>query len=158
MNTMIVFDARCGGAEQIAQAIAGALSHCGPVQTVDMASVRGLELDGAELLIVGGPIRRWKPSEKVQAFLENIPEGTLKGLSLASFNTHAPMPQFVARTAAKGLNRRLRKTGGSLLLPAERFIAADRTGRLREGEMERAARWARTVHRMHRAQQVFHKN
>jgi menaquinone-dependent protoporphyrinogen IX oxidase len=158
MNTLVVFDSQCGGTEQIAQVIVSTLSHYGKVQAVDAAQTNGLDLKRAEMMIVGGPARRWRPSTTIQAFLDTIPEGTLKGLSLASFNTHLPMPQFMTRSAAKRLNKRLRKTGGALLLPSERFRAADRMGRLTSEEVERAARWARTVYRMHRAQQVFRRN
>ena len=159
MNTLVVIDSQCGGTGQIAQVIVSILSHYGKVQTVDVTKTNGLDLNGVEMVIVGGPTQRWKPSSgTIQAFLDNIPEGTLKPLSLASFNTQLPMPQFVARSAEKGLNKKLRKTGGALLLPSERFLALDRTGRLKNGEVERAARWARTDYRMHKAQQVFRRN
>jgi menaquinone-dependent protoporphyrinogen IX oxidase len=44
MNTLVVFDSRRGGTEQIAQVIVSTLSHYGKVQAVDVIKTNGLDL------------------------------------------------------------------------------------------------------------------
>jgi hypothetical protein len=47
--------------------------------------------------------------------------------------------------AAKPIADRLRKKGGSLVAPPEGFYVAGTEGPLLEGELDRAAQWAREM-------------
>jgi hypothetical protein len=56
------------------------------------------------------------------------------------------MSPFLARfTAAKKIDRKLRKLGGKRLLNPESFYVIEREGPLYEGEIERARKWAESV-------------
>jgi flavodoxin I len=47
--------------------------------------------------------------------------------------------------AAQPITDRLEKKGGELVVPAEGFYVADTEGPLLEGELERAAEWAKEI-------------
>lgn len=58
------------------------------------------------------------------------------------------MNAILARfTAAKKLDRKMRKLGGKRLVPPETFFVAEREGPLEEGEVERAQAWAAQIRR-----------
>lgn len=58
------------------------------------------------------------------------------------------MNAILARfTAAKKLDRKMRKLGGKRLVPPETFFVAEREGPLEEGEVERAQTWATQIRR-----------
>jgi hypothetical protein len=58
---------------------------------------------------------------------------------------NAVLPTFIKvfGYAAKPIADLLQKKGGELSLPPEGFIVKDTEGPLKEGELERAAEWAR---------------
>jgi len=47
--------------------------------------------------------------------------------------------------AAQPIAGMLKKKGGTLVLPAEGFIVKDSDGPLKDGELERAAKWAESL-------------
>jgi hypothetical protein len=47
--------------------------------------------------------------------------------------------------AAKPISEKLRKKGGELIIAPEGFFVKDVEGPLKEGELERAAAWAREI-------------
>jgi hypothetical protein len=78
----------------------------------------------------------------VRPVLEALPRGVLKGKRVAAFDTSYKMSAWLARfTAAKKLDRKLRKLGGKRILPPETFFVVDREGPLYDGEIERATEW-----------------
>jgi hypothetical protein len=56
--------------------------------------------------------------------------------------------RFIVKTggyAARRIANRLKKCGGKLVVPPERFFVEGTEGPLKEGEVERAADWARRI-------------
>jgi len=54
--------------------------------------------------------------------------------------------RFIVKTggyAAKSIANRLKKKGGDLIMPPEGFLVTGEEGPLQEGELERAADWAK---------------
>ena len=47
--------------------------------------------------------------------------------------------------AATSIANRLKKNGGNLRVPPEGFLVTGEEGPLKEGELERAADWAKTI-------------
>ena len=47
--------------------------------------------------------------------------------------------------AARRMAESLKKKGASLVVPPEGFFVKDREGPLKEGELERAAEWVKTI-------------
>ena len=161
MSVLVIFDSQCRHTEQIAQAISRALNGIHQVPAVDVAKVvDSLELEGVEMLFLGSPTQRRKPSLAMQNLVDRIPGQNLNVLGLASFDIRPAMPEAMTgsaarASAARALGEKLRQRGGSLVAPPESFVADARANSLRNGEVERAASWARKVWKMHRTQHIY---
>ena len=145
MKALVIYDSKFGNTEQVTQAIADTLGEEGMVQLISVDEADALELEGVDLLVLGGPTQRHGLSPAVRAWLELIPRGVMRGLFVAAFDTRYRMPRWKSGSAALAIARKLRRKGASLLLPAESFFVVGREGPLEDGELERAARWARLI-------------
>jgi flavodoxin I len=153
MKTLIVFDSFFGNTEKIAQAIAAALDL--QEGAVKVSNFKPDQLKNIELLIVGSPTRGFRPSEGIQAFLKSLPADRLKGIKVAAFDTRikkedikqAILGFFVDKMgyAGKPITAGLVKKGGSLAAEAVGFYVKESQGPLYEGEIERAAAWAKMI-------------
>lgn len=145
MKICVIYDSQFGNTERIAQVIAEALSGYGQVQVVHASHIQPVELQGGDLLILGCPTQKWGPTSAIRAFLENIPFESLRDLAVAVFDTRFQQPRWMVGSAAYRITRLLGRQGRSLLVPPESFFVKDTQGPLEEGELERAAEWARMV-------------
>ncbi len=155
MKAMVIYDSFFGNTEQIAKAIGNALGAREDVRTVRVSEVTSLQLAGLEMLIVGSPTRGFRPTEGIVSFLNSIPAAGLKGIKVAAFDTRIGLAdikpaifRFIVDRggyAAKPIADSLKKAGGGLAAPPEGFFVKDRQGPLKDGELERAAAWARRV-------------
>jgi len=145
MKTCVVYDSQFGNTERIAQAIAEALSAAGPARAVRASQAQAAELGDVDLLIIGSPTVAWKPTPPVQAFLQGLSAASLGRLRIACFDTRMHLPFFMSRSAGEVMAKRLKALGAEPLLPPEGFWVKGREGPLQDGELERAAEWARTL-------------
>jgi hypothetical protein len=104
-----------------------------------------LELAGVDLFIVGCPTQGWKPTPTIQSFLEAVSSEELRSLAVACFDTRFRLPRWMTGSAAKVMARTLQEKGVSLLLQPESFFVKGTQGPLRDGELDRAAAWARML-------------
>lgn len=146
MKVLIVYDSVYGNTEKIARAVAGAITPFGEVKVLRVGEANLPELGSIDLLIVGSPTQGGKPTPAVQEFLSKIPANALKNINVASFDTRVKM--FVAKLfgyAAGRIADSLKDKGGNLVAPPEGFIVKGNEGPLKEGELERAADWAKGI-------------
>ena len=154
MKVLIIYDSVFGNTEQIAQAIGNALGSQKDVEILRVSNVKPEQLTGLKLLIVGSPTRQFRPTAAINNLLKRISKNGLKGVKVAAFDTRFTMsaieesrvlPFFVRLFgyAAKPISDRLKKKGGELIIPPEGFYVKDSEGPLKDGELERAAAWAR---------------
>jgi len=151
MKALIVYDSFFGNTEQIAKAIAGVIDGS---KVLRVREVKPLDVESVDLLIVGSPTRGFRASEAIQAFIQAIPENTLKGMKVAVFDTRLPASDVgrglrlimkMGGYAAPRIASALKKKGGTLAVPPEGFLVKDREGPLKEGELERATNWAKGI-------------
>ena len=146
MKALIVYDSVYGNTEKIARAIAGALTPSGEVKVLRPGEVNLSDLASIDLLIVGSPTQGGRATPAIQEFLNKIPANALKNVSVASFDT-----RFSTRLvgifgyAAGKIADSLKTKGGTLILSPEPFFVKGREGPLKEGELERAAGWAKRI-------------
>ncbi len=151
MNTWIVYDSYFGNTEKIARAMAAALGE--GAKAAKVADAPKTVPAGTGLLIVGSPIRGFRPTEGIRLYLKNLPDGSLKGIKVAAFDTRIsvkqvnnPVLNFFASVfgndAAKIIAKALVRKGGDLIAPPEGFFVEGSEGPLTDGELERAAKWA----------------
>lgn len=104
------------------------------------------QLEHVDLLVVGSPTQGGRPTKPVQDFLEGLPEATVKGLKVASFDTrYAGRFVKVFGFAADRIAQSLVSKGGSLVSPPEPFIVMGKKGPVKDGELERASDWGRKI-------------
>lgn len=139
MSTLVVFDSNFGNTRIIADAIASELG----ARALPLSEVGPGRPAGVDLLVVGSPIIAWKPTEKMQAFLDGLGEGTLSGVRAAAFDTRVRL--FIHGDAAGKISRALEKAGAQIVARPRGFIVEGREGPLAAGEVEEAAAWARAV-------------
>lgn len=155
MKALVVYDSFFGNTEKVAKAIGEAFEPQTQVEVVRVSEVKPEQLEGVELLVVGSPTRQFKASEATVAFLNSLPPNGLKGVKAAAFDTRIDMNKQKSwlvrligkffRYAAEQIGTALEKNGGKLALPPEGFFVEDTEGPLREGELERAAAWAKSM-------------
>ncbi|MGB3459659.1 MAG: flavodoxin family protein [Halobacteriota archaeon] len=156
MKALVIYDSVFGNTEQIAQAIGNALGSQEDVEILRVSNVKPEQLTGLKLLIIGSPTRQFRPTAAINNLLKRIPKNGLKGVKVAAFDTRFTMsaieesrvlPLFVRLFgyAAKPISDRLKKKGGELIIPLEGFFVEGIEGPLKEGELERAADWAKKI-------------
>jgi len=155
MKVLIIYDSIFGNTEKIAQAIGNSLSSKENVETLRVNEVKPGQLIGLDLMIVGSPTRVFKPTKAIMNFLNKIPLNNLKGVKVAAFDTRISTADVNSRFlnilvklfgyAAKPIAYKLEKIGGSLIIPPEGFFVKDSEGPLKDGELERAADWAKII-------------
>jgi flavodoxin I len=153
VKVLVVYDSVYGNTEKIAQAIVGALGAPPDVELRRVGDVQPGQLAGLKLLVVGSPTQKFTLLPAVRDFIKDIPTDALQGVRVAAFDTRANLAEVnsgLLRTlagwfgyAAEKIAGRLKKKGGTEAGPPGTFFVKGTEGPLAEGELERAADWAR---------------
>jgi flavodoxin len=153
MKALVVYDSVFGNTEKVAYAIRDSLGS--EVEALRVGDVKHEQVAGLDYLIVGSPTRAFNPTKAITTFLKRIPGDALKGVKVAAFDTRLDTEDVNSSVlkvfvkffgyAAKPIGDRLKKKGGTLTVPPEGFYVEDTEGPLREGELERAATWAKQI-------------
>jgi flavodoxin len=154
MKTLVIYDSVFGNTEKLAQAIGAALGVPGEVEVARVGAVKPESLGGLSLLLVGSPTRGFRPTEAITAFLKGLDANALRGVRVAAFDTRIdvlkdiknPLFRFIVHRggyAAPRIAEGLKKAGGELAAPPEGFFVKESEGPMKDGELERAAGWAR---------------
>jgi len=151
VKALVVYDSVFGNTEKVAQAMGAALG----CEACHVTAVTPEQLTGLDVLIVGSPTQAFQALKPVKAFLKSIPAGSLKGVKVAGFDTrmdvkevnNAVLTVFAKAFgyAAEPIGKQLVKKGGTQAIPPEGFIVTGEKGPLRDGELERAAEWAKRI-------------
>lgn len=141
MKAIVVYGSNFGNTQQVAETVA---AEMGAVAV----SARNVDVDvlrGVELLVVGTPINGWQPIEAVKDFLDALQPGELKGIEATAFDTR--VKSFIHGDAKDKVAAALRRAGAHIIVDTEAFYVAgpQQAPRLIDGELEKAAAWARKV-------------
>ena len=166
MRAVIVYESMFGSTEKVAEAIAEGLADCAEVSVVPVTSADAHTLDGADLVVVGGPThthgmsrpgtrkKAGKLAGKPGSEVKLVP-GTASGPGVrewlaslgrlevagAAFDTRLQgLPAFTGR-ASKSIRRLLAHHGARIAASPESFLVEGMTGALAEGELGRARAW-----------------
>ena len=145
MKALILYDSVYGNTEQIARAIAEAVTPPDEAKVLRAAEANPSEMASIDLLVVGSPTHGGRPTPAVQDFLNKMAPQSLKGTKVAVFDTRA-MSKFakIFGNAAGRIAGQLTKKGG-VLIASQGFLVTGTKGPLKEGESERAAAWAKGI-------------
>jgi flavodoxin I len=144
MKAIVIYDSLYGNTEQIARAIGGGIE--GEVKVVRAGEAKPEELGSCDLVIVGSPTQGGRHTKPMQAFLDGLPGDALKNKKVASIDTRGKT--WIVKIFGWAANRiadTLKDKGGSLLAPGQGFFVKATKGPLVDGELERAAAWAKTI-------------
>jgi flavodoxin len=145
MRALVAYDSLHGNTAKVAQAIGEALP--GQVSGRQIGGVTADELKTVDVLVIGSPTHGGWFTEPIMAWLNQIPATDLDGIRVAAFDTRTP-PTILSRIfgfAAPRVASNLEKKGMTVVVPPEGFIVKGIKGPLAEGELERAAGWARQI-------------
>jgi flavodoxin len=146
MKILIVYDSVFGNTEQIAHAIGNALGMQKNVEIMRISNVKPEQLTELELLIVGSPTYGGRPTPAILDFLNKISVSTISNVNVTAFDTRLSTRLVrIFGYAADKIADSLKKNGGTLIAPPEGFFVRGEEGPLKEGELERAASWAKMI-------------
>jgi flavodoxin len=147
MNALVVYHSQFGNTRQVAEAVAGALQGTGAARMLNAEQLAAADLQDIDLVVMGTPTHKMNLPQAVRPVLEALPRRILRGVPVAAFDTSYRLSAFLARfTAAKRVDRTLRRLGGKRIVPPETFhVHHHHEGPLYDGEVERAANWAETI-------------
>jgi flavodoxin I len=153
MRALIVYDSVFGNTEKVAQAMRDGLAEEGEITLRRVGEVQPQDLPGLDLLIAGSPTRKFSPTPAMTSWLKGLPQEQLDGVKVAGFDTRVNVDKVnswvlsgfvkVFGYAAEPISARLQKKGGDLAVAPAGFFVGGTEGPLQEGELERAAEWAR---------------
>jgi len=141
IKALVIFDTTFGNTKTIAEAIAKELGN--GAKAVQASSVGASELKGLDLLVAGSPIIGWKPSEKMEAFLNSLTKEQLKGVKAVAFDTRVKI--FIHGDAARKISERLEAAGAEIVSKPQMFYVKGREGPLFDGEVEKSVEWAKSI-------------
>ncbi|HXP21206.1 MAG TPA: flavodoxin domain-containing protein [Streptosporangiaceae bacterium] len=168
MRAVIVYESMFGSTKKVAEAIAEGLADCAEVSVVPVTSADAHILDGADLVVAGGPTHTHgmsrpgtrkmagKPGSEaelvpgadsgpgVREWLASLGRLEVAG---AAFDTRLQgLPGFTGR-ASKSIRRHLARHGARIAASPGSFLVEGLTGALVEGELERARAWGERLTR-----------
>jgi flavodoxin len=133
---------------KVAENIGGVLKEKG----IEVDSFFVLDVDKAVLknydcLLAGAPTMRFRVSTRMRQFLDDLPSKDFSGKLAAAFDTQV-QSRFSA-SAAKGIEGKLKGMGFKLITaPLIAYVEGklrQNEWRLKEGELEKAKKWAQEV-------------
>ncbi len=155
-KALVVYDSVFGNTKLVAKSIANALATRMDVQLLAVGEVEPVHLEGLSLLIVGSPTRQFRATPASMAWIKSIEPNSLNGVGVAAFDTRIPEEQlksnkflnffsFLIAYAADPISKKLAEKGARIITTPMGFYVADTEGPLVEGELERAAEWAKSL-------------
>ncbi len=152
MKTLIVYDSFFGNTEAVAEVVAAAVAPFGSAMTKKAGEAEPEMLEGIDLLVVGSPTRAFRPTPAVTGWLKGLSSDALRNVRVAAFDTRISVVDINSRVlaflvsrlgyAAEPIAKVLRKKGGTPIASPEGFFVVDKEGPLKDGERDRAERWA----------------
>jgi flavodoxin I len=142
MAALVVYESIHGNTEKIAQAVGKALGA--KTKVLRAAEADPSQMKGVDLLVVGSPTYGGRPTPGAQAFLGKLSAGSLKGVRAAAFDTRTTMKfAKIFGYAADKIAAALAAAGGTKAGTPQGFIVKGTKGPLADGELEKAAAWAK---------------
>lgn len=170
MHALVVFESMYGNTKEVATAVAAGLSTRMPVEIAEVGTAPSVIGDDVSLLVVGAPTHahgmsqtesrrsaadRADPAQGVvssgigiREWLGSIGSAPTR-LAVAAFDTRLKGPGLLWGSAAKAAESQLRKSGATVVVPAQSFFVSGPLGSpyhaVTDAELERARAWGERV-------------
>lgn len=168
MRAVVAFESIYGNTRAVAEAIADGLRPVGDVTVVSHHEVDPALVSDADLVVVGAPTHMHglptSMSRKMAAHAaeeEGAPldvgatagpgirswlsQQSGNGRRAAAFDTRADGRSALTGSAARGIAKRMRRSGFELIADPESFLVEDAEGPLMDGELDRARGWGNSL-------------
>jgi len=162
MAAVVVFESIYGNTREVANAVAAGLG--GDTVVAAVGDVDEAALTETELVVVGGPTHmhglatsmsrkmavkgaeedgdvELDPAAKSERGVRDWLADLAGSGAAAAFDTRIDKSPALTGSAARGIAKRLRRRGFSVVADPESFFVDDAEGPLVEGELERAREW-----------------
>lgn len=143
MNTLVIYDSVYGNTEKIADAIATIWRQYGHSRTVSALNAGDQDLEGVNLVAIGGPTQKHGLSPAMNELLNRFVLEEFATKYVVAFDTRLDVSQWLSGSAAEHIVKKLNRLGIRTLLPPESYFVERNEGPLKPGEIERAENWAR---------------
>ena len=150
MKVLIVYDtvSPMKLTAKVAETIGGVLKGKGiEVDSFFVVDVDKAVLKNYDCLLAGAPTMQFRVSTRMRQFLDDLPSKDFSGKLAAAFDTQV-QSRFSA-SAAKGIEGKLKGLGFKLITaPLIAYVEGklrQNEWRLKEGELEKAKKWAQEV-------------
>src|SRR3989344_7084997 len=152
MATLIVYDSAYGNTEKISKAIADGLAGQTTVLRVNEAN--SVDVKTFDLRTVGAPTYGGRATPAIKRFIDHLPANALNNINVSAFDTRISgkdkgfgikIITNIFGYAAGRIAKELEGKGGKLAASPEGFIVEGKEGPLKQGELERAADWAKHI-------------
>ena len=134
-KAIVIYDTKFGNTKMVAKALAeGMREHGVNVDCVKVDEAAVGKLGEYDLLAIGGPTHGFGPSGPIKGLLQEMKNVDVSGKKAFAFDT-----KFKARlagSAAKGIEKRLKKLGMSIVKSPASAIVRGGKGPLEEGTEE----------------------
>ena len=142
MKTLVLYDSAYGNTARIARSIGGAVG--GAVEVLHIGDHSPSLFEGVDFLLIGSPTQGGRPTKAMLGFLTDLPSSVLVGTSTAAFDTRLSGRMVgLFGNAAEKIASILESRGAAIVSPPAGFIVKGKEGPLKQGEVERAALWAK---------------
>ncbi len=131
-KAIVIYHSQFGNTAIVAQALASGLKERGI--EVECSSIDDVAIDALpayEFLAIGCPTHGFGVSRPMKAFLQGLASIDLRGKKAFAFDTK--FPSRFAGSAAKGIEKELRRLGLIIVQPAASAAVTGAKGPLREG-------------------------
>lgn len=153
MKISIIYDSLYGNTEKIARTIKGVLEKKNEVNVKKVTDAKLKDFQETDLVIIGNPTHAGNASKAMQVLLNMVPKDSLKGVKIAVFDTS--MATYKKNFFMKGLMKffgysaprianALKKKGAEVIL-VQSFFVMNTKGPLKDDEIERAKKWAKSL-------------
>jgi flavodoxin I len=144
MKALVIYDSQFGNTEQIAKAMAVGLGK--ESKAVKVGAVKDADIAAHSLIIIGSPTQGGRPTPTMKTFLDNLAADKLKDKRFAAFDTRAKsVVTKLFGYAANRIEAAIKEKGGNCTAQPQGFLVKSTKGPLVEGELERAATWAKAA-------------
>jgi flavodoxin len=144
MNAIVLYDSNDGRTHDLATVIGEVLTKRYEVRLVQANDWATID-ERPDLLVVGSPTVRRRPTQAILTALRKLPDDVLNRVASAAFCTRQNRPRFLTGAASLGIARRLTYRGARVEIAAESFRVSGIDGPLSDGERDRARQWANQV-------------
>jgi len=141
MNALVIYDSNFGNTKLVAEEIVNNLD--GNAKTISVKHFHDTDLAGIDLVIWGSPVNGWRPTVATMSVLNDLPEKTFQDIRFTTFDTRVKM--FLHGDAKDHMAEKIRTLGGKPIAKPKEFYVKGKDGPLIEGEIEKAAQWARQI-------------